>query len=88
MQKDIQDFLTTHLDLLVGQARAYAPFIKNAFPNSNMSEACFNLIIGNAFSVFLSQHAMRIQVPTEQDLAEFGTFVSRYRGRVDQIFAE
>lgn len=86
MQKEIYDFMKNHMDLLIGQAKSYLPFVKNAFPNTNLSDACFNLIVSNAFYVFLSQYAMRIQSPSEQDFAEFGNLVSQYRAKVDEMF--
>ncbi|HXG14130.1 MAG TPA: hypothetical protein VNK25_03270 [Candidatus Nitrosotenuis sp.] len=86
MQKEIMDFMQKHLELLFNQAKSYQPFIKTAFPGINLSDACFNLIMGNAFSVFLSQYAMRMQSPTEQDFAEFGNLVSKYKEKINELF--
>jgi hypothetical protein len=86
MQKEIYDFMKNHMDLLIDQTKSYVPFIRTAFPTASMSDACFNLIVGNAFYVFLGQYAMRIRSPSEQDLAEFGALVNQYRGRVEEIF--
>lgn len=86
MQKEVYDYMRNHLDLLIGQTKSYMPFVKTAFPTANMADACFNLIVGNAFFVFLGQYAMRVRTPSEQDLAEFGTLVSQYRTKVEEIF--
>ncbi|MFN3654985.1 MAG: hypothetical protein ACK4TO_06625 [Candidatus Nitrosotenuis sp.] len=86
MQKEIMDFMQKHLELLLNQAKSYRPFIKTAFPSINLSDACFNLIVGNAFSVFLGQYAMRMQSPTEQDFAEFGSLVSQYKEKINELF--
>ncbi|MEW6043106.1 MAG: hypothetical protein AB1608_02475 [Thermoproteota archaeon] len=88
MQKEIMDFMQHHLELLLNQAKSYQPFIKTAFPGMNLSDACFNLIVGNAFSVFLSQYAMRMQSPTERDFSEFGSFVSKYREKINELFGK
>jgi len=87
MQKEIEDAMRGHLDLLIQQARAYQPFVKAAFPNANVADACFNLVAGNAFSVFLGQYSMRIRSPTEQDFADFGNLVSQYRQKIDELFS-
>lgn len=86
MNKEIFDYMTKHLDLLLEQTKAYQPFIKTAFVGMNMADACFNLVVGNAFSVFLGQYAMRMMSPTEQDFAEFGQITSQYRKKIDQLF--
>jgi len=87
MNKEIADQMKKHLDLLAEQTKAYQPFIKTAFPTLNMSDACFNLVVGNAFSVFLGQYAMRMISPTEQDFAEFGQLVSQYKKKIDEMFS-
>ena len=86
MNKGIVDHITKHLDLLLEQTKAYQPFIKTAFAGMNMADACFSLVVGNAFSVFLGQYAMRMISPTEQDFAEFGHLTSQYRKKIDQLF--
>ncbi|WP_268543510.1 hypothetical protein [Candidatus Nitrosotenuis cloacae] len=88
MQKEIHDFMKNHLDLLVQQAKTYQPFVRTAFPNVNLADACFNLVAGNAFSVFLGQYAMRVRSPTEQDFADFGSLVSQYRQKINEMFSE
>jgi hypothetical protein len=87
MHKEIADYMKKHLDLLLEQTKAYHPFIKTAFPGVNLSDACFNLVVGNAFSVFLGQYAMRMISPTEQDFAEFGQITSQYRQRIAEMFS-
>ena len=88
MQKEILDFMKNHMDLLLNQTKSYKPFIKTAFPGVSISDACFNLIIGNAFSVFLSQYAMRMIPPTEEDFIEFGKLSSQYKEKIDQLFPQ
>jgi len=88
MQKEIMDFMKKHMDLLLDQTKSYQPFIKNAFPGVNPADACFNVIVGNAFSVFLSQYAMRLISPTEQDFADFGNLASQYKEKIDALFAK
>lgn len=88
VQKEIYDFTKNHLELLVKQTKVYLPFIKTAFPGTDLSDACFNLVVGNAFSVFLGQYTIRIASPSEQDLAEFGSLVSQYREKVADLFSK
>ena len=88
MQKEIADFMKKHIEVLLAQTKSYQPFIRTAFPAMNMSDACFNLVAANAFSVFLSQYAMRMISPTEADFAEFGTLVSGYKEKINEIFAK
>jgi hypothetical protein len=76
-----------HLDLLLEQVRTYQPFIKTAFPGVHLADACFNLVTGNAFSVFLSQYTIRMISPTEKDLADFGTLVSQYKEKINELFS-
>jgi hypothetical protein len=87
MQAEISEYMKKHIDMLLSQTKSYQPFIKTAFPAMNMSDACFNLIAANAFSVFLGQYAMRMISPTEQDFAEFGTLVSSYKKKIDELFS-
>jgi hypothetical protein len=87
MHKEIADYMRKHLDLLLNQTKAYQPFLRTAFPGQNLSDACFNLVTGNAFSVFLGQYAMRMISPTEQDFTEFGQLVSEYKKKIDELFS-
>lgn len=88
IQKKIQEYMDKHLDLLLAQTKSYVPFLKTAFPGTDLTDACFNLIVGNAFSVFLSQYAMRIKAPTEEDMIEFGKTASRYREKISEILSK
>ncbi len=88
MQKEIMDFMKKHMDLLLDQTKSYQPFIKNAFPGVNPADACFNVIVGNAFSVFLGQYAMRLISPTAQDFADFGSLASQYKEKIDALFTK
>ena len=88
MQKEIMDFMKSHMYLLLNQTKSYQPFIKTAFPGMNPSDACFNLVVGNAFSVFLSQYAMRMISPTEEDFVEFGKLTSQYREKINKLFSQ
>ena len=87
MQKEIQEYMSRHLDLLLMQTKSYIPFIKTAFPGTNLTDACFNLIVGNAFSVFLGQYAMRMKSPTDEDFAEFGKMTNQYRDKIVELFS-
>ena len=88
MQKEIMDFMKNHMEMLLNQTKSYQPFIKTAFPGVNPSDACFNLIVGNAFSVFLSQFAMRMTSPTEEDFGEFGRLASQFREKINELFPQ
>lgn len=88
MQKEIYDYMNKHLDLLVNQAKSYQPFLKNAFPGVNLSDACFNLVVGNAFSVFLAQYAIRMLSPREDDFIEFGKLAGQYRDKINEMFSK
>jgi hypothetical protein len=88
IQKEIHEYMNRHLDLLLAQTKSYVPFIKTAFPGIDITDACFNLIVGNAFSVFLGQYAMRMKSPTEEDFVEFGKITSQYRERISKIFSK
>ena len=69
------------------QTKSYLPFLKIAFPNvKDLSEMCFNLMVGNAFTTFLSQYTLRMKSPTEDDFVEFGTLVEKYRDKVKELF--
>lgn len=80
--------MNRHLELLLSQTKSYVPFIKTAFPSIDLTNACFNLIVGNAFSVFLGQYAMRIKSPTEEDLIEFSKMASQYREKISEFFSK
>lgn len=87
MHKEISEHIKKYMDLLLEQTKSYQPFIKTAFPGLNLTDACFNLVVGNAFSVFLSQYAMRMISPNEQDFAEFGQISNQYREKIQRLFS-
>ncbi len=75
------------MELMINQTRAYLPFLKVAFPGArDLSELTFNMMVGNALTVFISQFAMRMQSPSESDFAEFGKIVEQYRNTVKAMF--
>lgn len=72
---------------MIKQTESYLPFIKTAFPYStNLSDACFSLIAGNALSVFINQYAMRLAFPSIEDFEEFGKITGKYRDQVEKFF--
>lgn len=72
---------------MIKQTESYLPFIKTAFPYStNLSDACFSLIAGNALSVFINQYAMRLEFPSIEDFEEFGKITGKYRDQVEKFF--
>lgn len=71
---------------MIKQTESYLPFIKTAFPYStNLSDACFSLIAGNALSVFINQYAMRLAFPSIEDFEEFGKITGKYRDQVEKF---
>ena len=84
---DIQDFVEKQITLMISQTGAYLPFIKVAFHYSkNLADACYNLIVGSAVSIFVNQYAMRLKYPSAEDFAEFGKITVKYRDQIDQFF--
>lgn len=84
---EIKQVIEKQLDLMTEQTRAYLPFVKLAFPNvKDLSEGCFNLIIGNVFQLFLTQYAMRMKSPTEEDFSEFGLIAQKCREKIKKMF--
>ena len=87
IQQEIKDFIETHLQFMVSQTKSYVPFIKTAFPiQKNLADSCYSLIAGNALSVFISQYAMRMKYPSEEDLKEFGIIAEKYRTKIEKLF--
>jgi hypothetical protein len=75
------------MELMINQTRTYAPFLKVAFPSvRDLSDLTFNMMVGNALTVFISQFMMRMQSPSESDFAEFGKLVEIYRNKVKELF--
>ena len=84
---DIKTAIEKNMELMINQTRAYLPFLKVAFPAvRDVSELTFNMMVGNALTVFISQFAMRLQSPSEGDFAEFGKIVEPYRNKVKEMF--
>lgn len=87
LQPEIKEIIETNMDLMLKQTRAYLPFLRIAFPGiRDLSEMCYNLMVGNALTTFLSQYALRMQSPNEKDFAEFGILVEPYKKKVKELF--
>jgi hypothetical protein len=87
IQPEIKETIERNMDLMLTQTKSYLPFLRVAFPRTkNLSEMCYNLVVGNAMTTFLSQYALRMQSPSESDFAEFGTIVEKYRNKVKEMF--
>ncbi|HEU5488759.1 MAG TPA: hypothetical protein VFV16_08050 [Candidatus Nitrosotalea sp.] len=87
ISSDIKTAIEKNMELMINQTRAYLPFLKVAFPAvRDISELTFNMMVGNALTVFISQFAMRMQSPSEGDFAEFGKIVEPYRSKVKEMF--
>lgn len=87
ISSDIKTAIEKNMELMINQTRAYLPFLKVAFPAvRDISELTFNMMVGNALTVFISQFAMRMQSPSEGDFAEFGKIVEPYRSKVQEMF--
>ena len=85
--EDVKEYVEKQITLMISQTEAYMPFIKIAFPYSkNLADACYNLIVGSAVSVFVNQYAMRLKYPSAEDFAEFGKITVRYRDQIDKFF--
>ena len=87
IQPDVKMAIEQNMELMLNQIKAYLPFLKVAFPAvRDLSELTFNMMVGNALTVFISQLAMRMQSPSENDFAEFGTIVQAYKNKVKELF--
>ncbi len=87
MQPEIKETIEKTMDLILAQIKSYKPFIRVAFPSvKDLSDLCYNLMVGNALTAFLGQCAMRMQTPSKDDFAEFGVIVEKYREKVKEIF--
>lgn len=87
IQPEIKDTIEKNMELMLNQTKAYLPFLKVAFPAvKDLPEMCFNLMVGNTLTVFISQYAWRMQSPGESDFTEFGTIVEKYRQKVKEMF--
>ena len=87
LQPDVKIAIENNMELMLNQTKAYLPFLKIAFPAvRDLSELTFNMMVGNALTVFISQLAMRMQSPSESDFAEFETIVEAYKSKVKGLF--
>ena len=84
---EINQIIENQMELMIKQTQAYLPFIKLAFPGvTDLPEMCFNLIVGNVLTTFVTQYAMRMQYPKEQDFVEFGTITQKYKEKIKEMF--
>jgi len=87
VQPEIKQIVENQMELMIKQTKAYLPFIKLAFPGvTDLPEMCFNLIVGNVLTAFVTQYAMRMQYPNEQDFVEFGTITQKYKEKIKEMF--
>jgi hypothetical protein len=87
ISSDVKMAIERNMELMLNQTKSYLPFLKVAFPAvRDLSELTFNMMVGNALTVFISQLAMRMQSPSESDFAEFGTIVETYKSKVKELF--
>ena len=84
---EIKQIMEKQIELMIDQTKAYMPFVKLAFPRvKDLSDACFTLIVGNVLPTFITQYAMRMKSPTEQDFAEFVTITEKYKDQIRKMF--
>jgi hypothetical protein len=84
---EIKQIIEKQMDVMIEQTKAYLPFIKLAFPGmKDLSEACYALIVGNVLPVFVTQYAMRMKYPQEQEFVEFGDLTQKYKEKIKAIF--
>ena len=87
LQPEIKEIVERNMDLMLTQTKAYIPFLKIAFPQTkDLPELCYNLMVGNALTTFLSQYTLRMKSPNQEDFAEFGVFMEQYRQKVKELF--
>ena len=87
LQPEIKDAIERNMELMLAQTKSYLPFLRVAFPGvKDLPEMCYNLMIGNALTTFLSQFTLRMKIPGEADFAEFGVIVEKYRSKVKEMF--
>ncbi|MEO9278080.1 MAG: hypothetical protein ABI340_09920 [Nitrososphaera sp.] len=87
LDNEIKDAVEKNMELMLNQTKAYLPFIRVAFPSAkDLPELCFNLMVGNALSTFITQFSFRMKSPNENDFAAFGTIVESYRKKVKALF--
>lgn len=84
---EIKQIMEKQIELMIDQTKAYLPFVKLAFPRvKDLSDACFTLIVGNVLPTFITQYAMRMKSPTEQDFVEFVTITEKYKDQIRKMF--
>jgi hypothetical protein len=84
---EIKQIMEKQIELMIDQTKAYLPFVKLAFPRvKDLSDACFTLIVGNVLPTFITQYAMRMKSPTEQDFAEFVIITEKYKDQIRKMF--
>ena len=84
---EIAQTIENQMEQMIKQAQAYTPFLKFAFPGvKDLSEICFNMIVGNVLTAFVTQYVMRMQYPNEQDFVEFGTITQKYKEKIKEMF--
>ena len=87
LQQEVRQAIERNMELMLHQAKAYAPFLKVAFPRvPDLSSLCYNLMVGNAIATFMSEFAMRMASPGESDFADLGSLVEQYRQRLRVLF--
>ena len=87
LQPEIKEAIERNMELMLTQTKSYLPFLRVAFPGvKDLSEMCYNLMVGNALTTFLGQYALRMKSPGEGDFAEFGVIVEKYRSKVKEVF--
>ena len=87
LQPEVKDAIERNMELMLTQTKSYLPFLRVAFPGvKDLPEMCYNLMVGNALTTFLSQYALRMKSPGESDFTEFGAIVEKYRSKVKEMF--
>jgi hypothetical protein len=87
IQPEIKTAIEKNMELMLNQTKIYLPFLKVAFPAvRDLSELTFNMMVGNAFTLFIAHLAFRMQNPSASDFAEFGQIVEAYRSKVKELF--
>ncbi len=87
LQPEIKEIIEKNMELMLKQTKAYLPFLRIAFPGTkDLPEMCYNLMVGNALTTFLSQYTLRMQSPKQEDFTEFGALVEQYKQKVTELF--
>ncbi len=87
LDNEVKNVIEKNMELMLNQTKTYLPFIQVAFPGvKDIPDLCFNLMVGNALTTFITQLSFHMKSPTEEDFAEFGTIVEQYRKKVKEMF--